>query len=98
MGLAIRRPSAVPLLAHGGWSRHAGVAERGRDLMQLPERPCGGFRAIYADPAWRYELWSDAGEAKSPQAHYHCERLDVMKAMRVAPLAARNSARFMGGA
>lgn len=63
--------------------------------MDLPERPHGGFRAIYADPAWRFEAWSEAGEGKAPQQHYQCEGLEVMKAMRVAPLAATNSALFL---
>lgn len=63
--------------------------------MDLPERPHGGFRAIYADPAWRFDLWSDLGDEKSPQAHYDCMPLDAIAALPIERLAATNSALFM---
>lgn len=37
---------------------------------------------IYADPPWKYELYSEKGEGKSPQKHYDCMDLDELKAMR----------------
>lgn len=37
---------------------------------------------IYADPAWSYEMYSEKGEEKSPQAHYQCMSLDELKGMR----------------
>lgn len=63
--------------------------------MTLPERPHGGFRAIYADPAWRFALYSDRGDAKSAQAHYECVSLEEMRTLPVERLAAGNSALFM---
>lgn len=44
--------------------------------------PTGQYGVIYADPAWQYEMYSDKGLAKSPQAHYDCMSLDELKAMR----------------
>lgn len=37
---------------------------------------------IYCDPPWKYEMYSDKGEGKSPQQHYDCMALDELKAMR----------------
>lgn len=51
--------------------------------------PCA-YDLIMADPPWRFELYSEAGEEKSPQAHYGCLSLDEIAAMPVADLAARN--------
>lgn len=49
--------------------------------------PMFTYRTILADPPWLYENWSEAGEAKSPQAQYDCLDLDLIKRMRVADLA-----------
>ncbi|MEZ0261075.1 MAG: MT-A70 family methyltransferase [Alphaproteobacteria bacterium] len=43
--------------------------------------PAGKFKLIYADPAWQYEMRSDKGYEKSPDAHYDCMSLDELKAM-----------------
>lgn len=51
-------------------------------------RPAGGFGLIMADPAWSYEMYSDAGHAKSPEAHYETMDLAAIKAMPVELLAA----------
>jgi N6-adenosine-specific RNA methylase IME4 len=40
-----------------------------------------------ADPPWRFELYSDKGEEKSPQAHYATMTLDDIAALPVAGLA-----------
>lgn len=50
-------------------------------------RPFGGFQAIVADPPWRYRLYSAAGEAKAPQAHYECQPIEWIKALPVGMLA-----------
>lgn len=44
--------------------------------------PHGSFGLIYADPAWQYEMFSDKGYGKSPDAHYDCMTIDQLKAMR----------------
>ena len=55
--------------------------------------PFGGlephsFDLIMADPPWRFDLRSTAGEGKSAQAKYNCMPLDPIKAMPVLDLAA----------
>ncbi|MCB5199039.1 DNA methyltransferase [Loktanella sp. TSTF-M6] len=41
-----------------------------------------------ADPAWRFEVFSEKGEEKAPQAHYQCMSLDDIKALPVSAIAA----------
>lgn len=45
------------------------------------------YGVILADPPWHFELRSEAGEGKSPQAHYDCMDLDAIKALPVGQLA-----------
>lgn len=63
--------------------------------MDWPERPHGGFRAILCDPPWRFELHSDLGDAKSPQAQYPCMSVEDLARLPVPMLSAQNSAIFM---
>lgn len=46
------------------------------------------YGLIVADPPWRFELYSDAGQEKSPQVHYATMTLDDIKTLPVADLAA----------
>lgn len=46
-----------------------------------------GYDVIVADPPWTFELRSEAGEGKSPQAQYECMSLDAIKALPVGQLA-----------
>lgn len=48
------------------------------------------FDFIMADPAWRYRMYSKAGEAKSPQTHYKTMTLDQIKELPVLDLASEN--------
>ncbi|MBL3569923.1 DNA methyltransferase [Rhodovulum sulfidophilum] len=57
-----------------------------RDFAAL--RPAGGFHLIMADPPWAYQLYSEKGQAKAPQAQYACTPLDWIKSMPVSVLAA----------
>lgn len=43
-----------------------------------------------ADPPWSYEMYSDEGYRKSPDAHYATMPLDQIKALPVEVLAARD--------
>lgn len=52
------------------------------------EIPLFRYGLIMADPPWRFENWSAAGEAKNAVAQYDCMTLDQIKALRVADLAA----------
>lgn len=51
-------------------------------------RPAGGFGLIMADPPWSYEMYSDKGYRKSPEAHYATMDLSAIKALPVSVLAA----------
>lgn len=53
-------------------------------------RPFGGFDLIMADCPWQYEMRSELGYEKSPQAHYATMPLDAIKDMPVEVLAARD--------
>ncbi|MFN4172766.1 MAG: MT-A70 family methyltransferase [Pseudorhodobacter sp.] len=54
----------------------------------LALRPFGGFDLIMADPPWHYQMYSEKGEDRSPQAHYQTMSLDGIKALPVEALAA----------
>lgn len=78
------------------------LARHGRCAEPLPRTPSDGktamnpfgdlrplsYGGILADPAWSYDNWSAAGEAKNPKAHYACMSLDAIKALPVSHLAA----------
>lgn len=53
-------------------------------------RPAGGFDLIMADPPWRFDNWSAAGEAKNAKAQYDCTPLEWIAALPVSALAARD--------
>lgn len=57
-----------------------------RDWTAL--RPFGGFDLIMADPPWQFDLFSEKGEAKAPQAQYTCTPLDWIAGLPVSALAA----------
>ncbi|WP_370631473.1 MT-A70 family methyltransferase [Methylosinus sp. Sm6] len=50
----------------------------------------GGYDLILADMPSEYETYSDAGQSKSPQSHYHCMPLTEIAALDVGRLAAPN--------
>ncbi len=47
--------------------------------MKIPQCQHG---VIYADPPWMYEMYSEKGEARSPQKHYGCMALEALMALR----------------
>ena len=58
-------------------------------------RPAGGFAAILADPPWRFDNWSEAGEGKNPNQHYACQGTEWIAALPVSALAAKDCALFL---
>lgn len=40
------------------------------------------YGVIYADPPWKYKMYSDKGHEKSPQKHYQCMTQKELLAMR----------------
>ena len=66
------------------------VADPAMRSTFLNLRPAGGFDFIMADPPWSYQMYSDAGYEKSPDAHYDTMAIDEIKVMPVEVLAARD--------
>jgi N6-adenosine-specific RNA methylase IME4 len=56
----------------------------------LSLRPAGGFSLIMADPPWSYEMRSEKGYAKAPEAQYATMPLAEIAAMPVELLAAED--------
>lgn len=53
-------------------------------------RPVGGFDLIMADPPWSYDMRSEKGYDRAPEAHYETMPLDAIKALPVEALAGPN--------
>ena len=51
-------------------------------------RPCGGFGMIMADVPWSYNMRSEKGYGRAPEAHYPTMSLAEIKEMPVEALAA----------
>jgi N6-adenosine-specific RNA methylase IME4 len=66
-----------------------------REEFRALRPPSGGFRVVLADPNWRFENFSEKGEAKNPNQHYACADIDWIRALPVAELAADDCALFM---
>jgi N6-adenosine-specific RNA methylase IME4 len=60
-----------------------------------PPPLAGGYRAIYADPPWRFATYSDKGKGRSAEAHYDCLSLNEIKALPVAAWAAPDAVLLM---
>ncbi|MBC9246725.1 S-adenosylmethionine-binding protein [Paracoccus sp. 11-3] len=54
-----------------------------------------GYQMILADPPWPYEMRSDKGYQKSPEAHYPTMPIAAIKALPVADLAGPDCYLFM---
>ena len=45
------------------------------------------YKIILADPAWRFETWSEKGKGRGPEQHYATMSLDEIKKLPVGDLA-----------
>jgi N6-adenosine-specific RNA methylase IME4 len=54
-----------------------------------------GYRAILADPAWKFAVRSNKGMGRSPDNHYSTMTLDDIKALPVADLADKHAVLFL---
>lgn len=59
----------------------------GSSFADLNAAPIFRYRMIMADPPWRFENYSEAGEEKNAVAQYACMDLAEIKALRVGDLA-----------
>ena len=66
-------------------------------LDDNPPLPIGGrYPVVYADPPWRFEVWSrETGLDHAADAHYPTMELDEIKALPVASFASRDYALFL---
>lgn len=69
-----------------------GVEVATNDITKLP---LFNYRAIYADPAWNFQTYSEKGAGKSPSRHYKCMSLAEIKALPVGHLASRHCVLFL---
>uniref|UniRef100_A4WS25 MT-A70 family protein n=1 Tax=Cereibacter sphaeroides (strain ATCC 17025 / ATH 2.4.3) TaxID=349102 RepID=A4WS25_CERS5 len=53
------------------------------------------YGAILADPPWQYRMWSEAGHAKSPEAHYATAGEDWIASLPVSHLAGPDCLLFL---
>lgn len=53
------------------------------------------YSVIYADPPWRYKVYSKKGLGRSAESHYPTMRLEDIKALPIGELAAKDCALFM---
>jgi N6-adenosine-specific RNA methylase IME4 len=67
-------------------------AELGAKIMALPTQK---FSVIYADPAWKFKVWSETGALAVADNHYATSELEAIKALDVASIAAVNAAMFL---
>jgi len=61
----------------------------------LQDLPLFHYGAIYADPAWLFENWSEKGEGKNANQHYDCMTIDEIKAMPVGHHANKDCVLFL---
>lgn len=53
------------------------------------------YNIIYADPAWRFETWSEKGKGRSPEKHYKTMSLEEINRLHVAELAETDCVLFL---
>lgn len=53
------------------------------------------FSLIYADPPWNYRVWSKKGKGRAAENHYPTMKLEDIQSIRVASIAAADSALFL---
>ena len=71
------------------------AAARPAAPAHAPELPDGRYRVIYADPPWRFETWSDAGNNRSADNHYPTMPVDAICALPIGDIAADDCVLFL---
>lgn len=67
----------------------------GGTIMKISELPLFSFDLIMADPPWHFELRSEKGEVKSPQAHYKTMAIEEISALPIGQLASGDCYLFL---
>ena len=60
------------------------------DERPFNELPRGHFRAILADPPWKFVTYSERGQGRSASRHYKVMPFEEIAALPVADLAAKD--------
>lgn len=63
--------------------------------VPLTTLPQGHYKAVLADPPWKFLTRSDKGLGKSPDMHYNTMTIDEIKALPVRDLCAPDAVLFM---
>jgi N6-adenosine-specific RNA methylase IME4 len=76
---------------------HENRAFTGSTVHDLHALAASGFKAatILADPPWKFKTNSKRGEGRSANQHYRTDRLDLIKSLPVAEIAAPDAMLFM---
>lgn len=53
------------------------------------------YNIIYADPPWRYHVWSKKGQGRSAESHYPTMKLEDICRLPVADIAAKDCVLFL---
>ena len=53
------------------------------------------YQIIYADPPWRYVVWSDKGKGRSAESHYQTMNIDEICALPVKEITTSDSTLFI---
>lgn len=66
------------------------------EYSRFEDIPAGAYDVLVADPPWRFQTYSEKGkEKKSAELHYGTMRIEEIRALPVARLAAPNCALFL---
>ena len=75
--------------------RHTGQAAYGLPLFAGKEDTVKKYSIIYADPPWRYKVYSKKGLGRSAESHYPTMELEDIRALPVGTLAADDCVLFL---
>jgi N6-adenosine-specific RNA methylase IME4 len=77
-------------------AKQARRAEREAELAgKIQALPQAKFAVIYADPEWRFEVWSEKGQDRAAANHYPTSPIEVIVARDVPSIAADDCALFL---
>jgi N6-adenosine-specific RNA methylase IME4 len=75
-----------------GQEREQSNQETKRNARPIPK---GKYAVIYADPPWRFDIWTGEGKDRAAENHYPTMTLEEIEALPVASLAADDCALFL---
>lgn len=55
------------------------------------------YQIIYADPPWKYKVYSQKGEGRTAESHYHTMNIEEIRSLPVADIADTDCILFLWG-